>query len=404
MQQDEGNPRKLPEGLRREFLAHMKRRVFLERLGTGAVSLGLLACNAVPSPSVAPTPAPATGSTAGTQPTAVTSSAARVQPLSPPATVRIIGSEALGEAGVFIAMDKGYFQNLGIQIDYTDINPVFPDGVPQLATGAIDVGSGGVVPALFNAITREAGLRIVATATEFGPNQRSTSFLVRKDLIDSGQVKEFADLKGLTIATPPGPNVFDIVVDKALQSANLTLTDVNIVKMGFPDMAAALATRSIDVGLVIDPFAVGVVAKGLAMRWKETSDVWPNAPSSLWVYSGNFIQNEPEVARRFTLGMLQGVRDYENAFGNNQGRSEIVTILINHTLVKDPALYDQMMMTKLSTSGAIDRAALQENIDWFTANGSIQQQPDLSWAADEQFLNWAQPQLAAGAPVAASGE
>ena len=73
--------------------------------------------------------------------------------------------------------------------------------IVPLGTGELDVGGGTVSAGLYNAVERGIRIRIVADKGSVRDGYEFSTLLVRKDLVDSGQFKTLADLKGMTIAT-----------------------------------------------------------------------------------------------------------------------------------------------------------------------------------------------------------
>ena len=89
--------------------------------------------------------------------------------------------------GLYIAIDKGYFQARGITVE---IEP-FASGakmVPALATGQLDVAVGTPSAGLYNAIAGGMDFKIVADKGQTRPGYNFTPLVVRKDLVDSGRV------------------------------------------------------------------------------------------------------------------------------------------------------------------------------------------------------------------------
>src|SRR5271170_628292 len=64
-------------------------------------------------------------------------------------------------APVQIALDKGYFRQLGIDPDMQEFRGS-ADAVSALATGRLDVDFGGVTAGFFNSVARGLDARVVA--------------------------------------------------------------------------------------------------------------------------------------------------------------------------------------------------------------------------------------------------
>ncbi len=307
----------------------------------------------------------------------------------PTATVRVGVGQTNPEAGLYLALEKGYFQEQGLAVETVVApNASLADMVPQLATGGLDVGQGGILPALFNAFLRDTGIRVVAAAAVVEPG-RSTAFLVRKALFEAGDVREYAALRGKTLAGSPSLSITYIAYMTALERGGLQPGDVRIVPLTFPDTVPALANGAIDAALLVEPFAAAAVERGAAVRWREMADLLPHWPLTLWVYSPRLVYDQPDVGRRFMIALLRGVRAYEDAVTKRVGWVEAVTALTKHTAIKDPALYDKMTLLKLPTSGELQLDRLQQALDWFIQAGAVPQPPDLSQLIVTEFTDYA---------------
>jgi phosphonate transport system substrate-binding protein len=97
-------------------------------------------------------------------------------------------------AGMGTPLNLGIFAEQGFEVEFTPFDPGALMIAPASA-GQLDVITGVASPSLFNALARDVGLKGIAAAS-----YSETTLLVRKDLVDSGQVKTLADLKGRRVA------------------------------------------------------------------------------------------------------------------------------------------------------------------------------------------------------------
>src|SRR5215813_6075791 len=111
--------------------------------------------------------------------------------------VGLVGSTS--DAGFFIANDKGYFKDQGIEIEITRLDTAAKMVAP-LGRGQLDVGGGAPSAGLLNAITRDIPLKIVADKGNINKGFGFQAIVVRKELWDSGAVRGPADLKGRPVA------------------------------------------------------------------------------------------------------------------------------------------------------------------------------------------------------------
>lgn len=367
----------------------------------------LVAAACAPSPAPTPTPtkaAPPPAATAAkpageaTKPVATaaapatTAPKADVKPLSPPVTVKIGSSGSLTEAFFNIADAKGYFADEGIKAEFLRFQNA-NEMVPPLGTGELDVGGGATSPALFNAIARGIPIKIVADRSTSLPGRANLAIMVRKDLVDSGQVKDFKDFKGKTVAITAQGNTTEMVLVMALDKAGLKETDVNMVTMGFPDMVAAFSTKAIDISISTDPSNGRAVQQGTAVRWKGEDEVYPNHEPSIMLYGTGLYQNKPEAAKRVAVAYIRGIRDYLDAFNKNINKDQIISIMMDATGIKDRQLYDIMTIMGVDPNGYMNPKSIAADQDWYFGQGQMQQKVDLSKVVDGQFVDYAVERL-----------
>jgi NitT/TauT family transport system substrate-binding protein len=350
------------------------------------------------APGSAPSAAPAApGGAPAAKPEASAPTAApaspgayRPTPLNPPVTLKVGTVNSTSDGGIFIAMEKGYFAAEGITIDAENFQTA-AQMIAPLGAGQLDVATGAIAAGIFNAAARDVPLRIVADkGSTPSPAWDFNALMVRKDLLDSGQVKDYADLKGLTISTTAKGNSTEVDVAKALEKGGLTLADINYVNMSFPDMISAFANRAIDAGIIIEPFISRIESQGTAVRWKGTTNFYGNQQVAVIMYGPAFMTERQDVARRWLIAYLRGVRDYNDAFGpKRQGRDEVVQILTKHTVVKDPHDYDQMRPAGLDPDGRLELASIQQDLDYYERSGLVTAHVDLAQVIDTSFQEYA---------------
>jgi len=110
------------------------------------------------------------------------------------------------------------------------------------------------------------------------------------------------------------------------------------------------------------------------------------------VFSGQFAA-QTELARRFLIAYLRGVRAYNDAFVKGEGRADVVRILTENTGVKDPAAYERMEMAGLDPDGLLARQSLQLDMDYFRQMGYYTGPITLDELIDTSYALYAAQQL-----------
>jgi NitT/TauT family transport system substrate-binding protein len=302
-------------------------------------------------------------------------------------------SPVMSSAAMFIAKEKGYFEEQGINVV---INPFKASGakmVPFLATGQLLVGGGNINAGMYNAIANDIPIRIVSDKGTVSPGHGYLALIVRKDHVDSGRYKSFADLKGMTMAVTAKGVSQEIVTERYLKKAGLSLKDIKFTTLGYSDMNIALANKSIDATVQIEPLVAAAVDKGIAVRVAGDDEIYPHQQSAAIFYSPVFIEKHPEHAKGFMVAYVKALRDYNDAFEKGKGKKDIIAILTKHTRIKDSAIYENVVPVGLHPDGMVNVSSLKADAQWYFEQGYLKQQPQIDNIVDLSFARHAKQVL-----------
>ncbi|SRR5579884_458197 len=333
-----------------------------------------------------PTTPPATA--AVPPPVAGSASAAMPRPLDPPATVRVGLLESISDSGVYIGYERGYYRELGLELQLETIPD--PNIISTMVNAnQLDVGGAGVNANPFQAAARGIGVKMVADKGQFLPGFGFSGIVVRQDLLDSGAVRSFADLKGRTIARLAPCDSTDPAVERGFERAGITRDQVEWTYMGWPDMNVAFANGAIDAGWQIEPLATLAAERGIASKFAMGDVLYPYQQIAALFYSPDFAART-DAAQRFMVAYLRSLRDYDDAFLKGIGRAEIAQILAKHTTVKDLALYDKITPAGLEPDGRLNVPGIRDDLALYVRLGCVTGDlSDVSQVVDESFVNYA---------------
>lgn len=128
-------------------------------------------------------------------------------------------------------------------------------------------------------------------------NRHESTLVVRKDL----HIKELKDLAGKTLAVPMRYSGHNLSILQLMEKNGLT-GQIKIVEMNPPDMAAALASGSLDAYYVGEPFAAQTVKSGDAQVLYYVEDVWQYFICNLVLVKQHLIDSNPDVVRTLVQG------------------------------------------------------------------------------------------------------
>ena len=279
---------------------------------------------------------------------------------APPIHVGYLGTS--GDAGIFIALDKGYFAERGLTVSPERFG-VGADQMALLGAGRLDVASGAPSPTLFNAVSRGLPISVVADKGSLRKGFGFNVLVVRKALIDSGQFKGLSDLRGRVIAAPTASvvNFEDYLI---LKKGGLTPRDVTIEDIGFQDQPAAMANGRIDAAVMVEPFGTATESRGVGKIVMTLDQLLPDFQVALIYYNTSWARVHSDDARRWMVAYVKALRYYNDALHNQQIRDDVITILAAHTPIKDRAVYDKMVWPGFNPDGAVTWRGLLDYERW----------------------------------------
>jgi NitT/TauT family transport system substrate-binding protein len=292
----------------------------------------------------------------------------------------------IGLAPVLVAQARGYFAREGLTVEivnYTNGAEI----VPSLAAGQIDAGL-SVAPSagLLNALARGLEVKVVASNGTIKPHRNIGNIIVRKNLAPASG---FLDLKTLTppiraAATVEGILPHAIILLEA-EKAGFKLSDVSMSFLGLPDMNAALQNNQLDIAASGEPLITIAEQQGIAARWREMADDFPDVPYSTMVYGPNLLTKDPSAGVRLMRAYLQGARDYEDAFTRDRDHDAIVGILtdpLRTPVALFKAIQDGGGLAYIDPNGEVNVQTLQPVLDLWVRTGLVQPGFDLATLVD----------------------
>jgi NitT/TauT family transport system substrate-binding protein len=352
----------------------------------GLLTLWLVGCSAAPAAPSPTAPAPPPPTVAG---------AAGSPSLNPPVHLTVVDNQTLATADAFIARDRGYYQQEGLNVDLIQLVGT-PSIIQALATSQVDFAMTNPDPALFNALARGLDIKLLAALTRNKPGDHIASFLVRTDLLDGGHFQSPKDLKGKVVGVPAVQSQF--YVNLVMQKDGLTADDVQVKAFQqASDLVAAFASKTIDAGWTPDPITTVILSQGLAKAVYVTGDLFPGAVGVSLGMSPSILQTQPEAVQRFVYATLRAHRDYYHAFvAKDADKAPLVQILSSDTPVKDPGLYDTIGMATVDPVPTMDDQSWNVLQEYFVKIGLQQQKVELTPYIDNSFIQRAADQLGSG--------
>src|SRR5512135_3139184 len=200
-------------------------------------------------------------------------------------------------APLYVAIDKGYFKNEGIEIEFD--YSLETDAVSLVGASNLQFAVVSVEQVL---LARAQGLPIVYVCAWY---QQYPVAVVSKD---TQGIVTAADLKGKKIGLPGLFGANYIGLDAILFSAGLTDKDVTLDSIGFNQVASLAADKDQAVSVYTTNEPVQLAAQGYKLNEIRVADTLELASNGL-ITNEQTIAKDPDLVRRMTSAFLKGLAD-----------------------------------------------------------------------------------------------
>lgn len=279
-------------------------------------------------------------------------------------TIKIGIARSTSNAAELMAIKNGYFKEFGIKLEWDDIDTT-ANVIALLAQGKYHIVAGGISAGYFNALEKNLPITIVSdrVSTPIGHN-----LMLRPDLKDV--IKTPKDLKGKVVASNGQGSVSTYEVGKILEKNGLTINDVDVKIIPFPQMAVAFANKAIDAGILIPPFVWQIEEQKIAVPFASVDEIVEPQPMTIAVIMVNtdWAKKNPDLVQNYFHAWLRGVRDYCQGYHGASIRNAIVDELVKSGTERRPELLHKYPWPARSPNGNVNVASLLDIQAWYVKN------------------------------------
>lgn len=290
--------------------------------------------------------------------------------------LRLIYSPSLCAAPMYIAIENGYFEDEGLDIEQVTVDAAHVS--EAIGANQVDVGM-GLIGKMLQPL--ENGLPIKFTT---GLHTGCTKLLVPS----SSNIKSIADLKGKKIGVPGLADAATVVSKRSLSAAGIGVTDQNM-EVEFSvysrnDLAQALQNGAVDAIALGDPAAsIAAEQYGLtALIDTATDPKYKDEYCCAAFVTSKLAEENPKAAAAFTRAVQKASQWVQE---NPDETAKIITE--KEYISGDVDFCAQILKTynyKPSVQGGYD--ALKQNAQELTEIGILKEGTDATKFADNAYM------------------
>jgi NitT/TauT family transport system substrate-binding protein len=304
-------------------------------------------------------------------------------------TVKVGTARAISVGATLYAMKHGYFEEQGIKLDLDYINSS-ADVMAMVAQNQYQIVEGGVSAGYFNAVNKGLPLSIVADRTS---SPLFHNIMIRNELKD--KIKTVKDLKGKIIASNGPGSITTYEVGQVLASAGLSLSDVEIKVVPFTQMGLALKNGAVDAALLIPPFTYQVRDQGLGLMFADPDDYQKPQPVALAVniLNTDWAAKNKELVQKYFVAYLKGVRAYCQAYHGAGPRDEIIDLLVQAGIERNPDNLRKLPWQSRSVNGRVNTNSVLDEQEFYLRNKFTSVKLPLEKIVDHSYVDAAAKKL-----------
>ena len=255
--------------------------------------------------------------------------------------VRVGEGPFITGGGFYIARDKGYFKQLGLDIETKS----FIDGafaVPAMVSGELDITLMTPNASLFNSVAKGAPLVVFL---DRGSNRKGLAYTlvnVTQAMYDAGvhSLADFAKLKGKRMGVGALGSINQYNLAQALLRAGLDPgKDVQwVVNVSQPDLMKMLGQGQVDATDLAWQFGVFAQQNKWGPIVVPDDQIVPDAAIGMYAARRDFLVKNRDAAVRFAMACLYAAREFNAAARAPDKYPDIVDILAKNTALNKPEL------------------------------------------------------------------
>jgi sulfonate transport system substrate-binding protein len=259
--------------------------------------------------------------------------------------VRIAYIQSVHHLPLWVALEKGYFKENGVDVAIEGIFRAGPEIMSAFSAGSLDMAYVGIAPTITAVANKTAQVFVLAQV-----NADGSAIVVG----NTSPIQSIPDLSGKTVAVPGASTVQDFLLKKALTNSDLAMNRVNIIVLKPPEMIGALRADQIDAFNAWEPFPAKAVTSGVGRILVTSKQIWPNHPCCVLVADTNFVKRHSSEIKAVLRSHVRAIE-----FINNNPE-EAVKIAVKYSGMDEQTI--RKAMENVTFSYQLDAEGIQEYV------------------------------------------
>lgn len=292
-------------------------------------------------------------------------------------------------SGSFIAVERGYFADAGLDVELTFFQAAQPMAV-AIASGDIDYAvtaiSGGLI-----SLAQKGAIKVIGGALAEEEGIDGQQILVSDAAFQAG-IDHPSKLNGKSYGVTQTGSSFHYVGSQIAKAEGIELSFKPLQKVGA--VIGALKSGQIDAWNIVPHIAKPLAGSGAVHIIGAVQDYIPNYQVTTVFTSARNAADERSATESFLAGFSKGVDDYNSAMidkaGGEAGVNEMVDLIHKYVYTDRPrekaapSIINGTM--RLNKNAALNVASVQHQLDWFKSEGLVDGSVTMDMLVDTSYV------------------
>lgn len=291
-------------------------------------------------------------------------------------------------SAVFIAKEKGYYAAQGLDVELVPFDAAEPIAVAVVA-GSLDLSLSGFTAGFYN-LAAQGALRVIAGGVHEHPGFNSGTFVASNRAYEGG-LRSLKDLGGHSVAVTQIGSALHYSVGLVADKYGIDLKTIRLVPtQSNANSASAVSGGNVDAALGPGNYFTPFLQSG---QVKLLGYIGDTAPWQLGmvITTARAADERADMIKRFLTAFRQGVRDYHDAFTDQDEKRrdgptapEILAIIVKY--LGQPAQQLAPAIGYNDRQARLDVKDVRHQIAWYKAQGLLKADLDADRLIDARYV------------------
>lgn len=295
-------------------------------------------------------------------------------------------------AGTFVAYERGYFKEQGLDVEIKFFQAAQPIAV-AIASGDVDFGIAPVSGGLIN-LANKGAIKVVGGVLHEEAGIDGQMILASKKAYDAGLTSPAA-LKGKTFGITQTGSSFHYMAHKIADKEGFARSDIKVKplqKVGI--IVGALKSGQIDSWAIVPHIAKALAKAPSVEVIGKVSDYIPDYQVTTMFTSASNAAEKKELVKRFIVAFSKGADDFNAALVDKtagEAEAEEMIKLIHKYVYADrpyekaaPSIRNGAM--RINSNAKLNITSIKDQLSWFQSENLVPQSVTIEKLVDTSFV------------------